>query len=361
MKVGYYAPLPPVRSGVADYAADLLAALRQHCEPVPNGGGDTALYQLGNNQMHHVIFQRALAEPGVILLHDANLHHYHLGALNEARYVSEFVKQYGTWFEDYAAMLWRGRAHSASDPRYFEYPLLRTVISRSRAVIVHNAAAARIATNEGAAGKLHVIPHLLPRIRPAHAQAVTRLRQSLGIAAGSTLFAVFGHLRESKRIAGVVRAFARVHALAPHVRLLIAGESVSAPYAAALEQLLDTPGILRAGHLSEGDFWTYASAADVCINLRYPSCGETSGIGMRLMALGKPVLVTAGDEYGGFPESACIRILPGHAEEEHLAQWMTLLHENRDWATRIGENGRSHVALYHAPDRVGRMVFDVLS
>jgi hypothetical protein len=46
---------------------------------------------------------------------------------------------------------------------------------------------------------------------------------------------------------------------------------------------------------------------DACINLRYPAAGETSGIAIRLMGIGKPVLLTDG-EVLAFPEGA----VPAH-------------------------------------------------
>ena len=53
--------------------------------------------------------------------------------------------------------------------------------------------------------------------------------------------------------------------------------------------------------------------------------GETSGIAIRLMGLGKTVLVSAGEETSRFPEAACVRVDPGQAEEEMLAEYLVWL------------------------------------
>ena len=42
-----------------------------------------------------------------------------------------------------AEELWQARAASGADHRYFQFPMLKRVAERSRAVIVHNPAAAR--------------------------------------------------------------------------------------------------------------------------------------------------------------------------------------------------------------------------
>jgi len=69
--------------------------------------------------------------------------------------------------------------------------------------------------------------------------------------------------------------------------------------------------VVRLGHLPEREFWRVASATDVCINLRNPSAAETSAIAIRCMGLGKPVIVSSGEETAGFPANACLRVDPG--------------------------------------------------
>jgi len=78
--VGFDAPLPPARTGVADYAAALLSALRRRGTVEVNPRrADVWLYHLGNNQLHRDIYRRALARPGIVVLHDAVLQHFFLG------------------------------------------------------------------------------------------------------------------------------------------------------------------------------------------------------------------------------------------------------------------------------------------
>jgi len=86
MKVGFFSPLPPAPTGVADYSAALLGALRESGEVDANGGGDINLYHLGNNALHLEIYRRALEEPGIVVLHDAVLQHFFLGNLGNEAY-----------------------------------------------------------------------------------------------------------------------------------------------------------------------------------------------------------------------------------------------------------------------------------
>ncbi len=139
MTVGYHAPPPGSHSGVADYAETLRTAL-QLLGPVESGASkaDIHLYHLGNNTLHEEIYARALAKPGVVVLHDAVLHHFLLGSLSREQYIAEWVHNQGEWRRDLGEELWRGRARASVDARYFQFPMLRRIVDRSLSVIVHN-------------------------------------------------------------------------------------------------------------------------------------------------------------------------------------------------------------------------------
>ena len=252
--------MPPARSGVADYSAALLRALSPYGGVKVNAcDADVPLYHLGNNQLHGEIYGHALKTPGVTVLHDAVLHHFFLGGGDEQQYVAEFVYNYGHWSEDLARELWRRRSRSAADPEYFRYPMIKRVAERSRAVIVHNPRAAALVHEHVRGTTVHEIPHLftLPADLPSQAE-VLRWRAGLGIAPRTFLVGVFGHLRESKRLLALLRAFRRARHAAD-MMLLVAGDFVSSDLARAAEPLLrNDAGIVRIGYLDERDFWLCA-------------------------------------------------------------------------------------------------------
>lgn len=368
MTVGFFSPLPPARSGVADHSAELLRAL-EGCPDVPLGAvsvdardADVPLYHLGNNPLHREIYSHAISKPGVAVLHDAVLHHFFLGCENEQEYVSEFVYNYGHWSRDLARELWRRRSRSAADPEYFRYPMIKRVVERSRAVIVHNPRAAALVQEHARGATVHEIPLLftLPADMPSAAEVI-RYRARLGVPPHAFLAGVFGHLRESKRLLALVRAFQRARCSAD-IRLLVAGDIASSDLARSVEPLLrDDPGILRIGYLEDREFWVCASAVDACINLRYPMAGETSAIAIRLMGLGKTVLVSSGEETSRFPEAACVRIDPGQAEEDMLVEYLVWLARCPGDARAIGQRAEEHIREHHAPARVANLYWRALA
>ena len=360
MKLGFFSPLPPEATGVADYSAALVAALQKLGTVVVNGHGDIALYHLGNNQLHREIYNRAQDEPGVAVLHDAVLHHFFLGAFTERDYIAEFTYNYGAWNEDLARDLWRNRARSATDPRFFRHPMLRRIAERSLAVIVHNQRAADLVKQHVPGAVIHEIPHLWkpPQLPPD--SEVIRLRAELGVAPHVFWFGVFGHLRESKRLATVLRAFKQASHSA-EIALLIAGEFVSSDLERSIAPLLATDRIHRIGYIPEPDFWRYAAAVDACINLRYPSAGETSGIAIRMMGIGKPVIVTSGCETSRIPEAACLSVDPGAAEVEMLRDYMVWLARFPDEGRAIGSRALAYIREFHALERVAPLYWQVVS
>ena len=91
MRVAYYSPMPPERSGIADYSALLVSALRLRvdldvAERSGTADGEVALYHLGNDpDMHGWILERLRTRPGVVVLHDFVLHHLVAGSRSAGR------------------------------------------------------------------------------------------------------------------------------------------------------------------------------------------------------------------------------------------------------------------------------------
>jgi len=350
--------MPPARTGVADYAAALLTALRKHgnVELAPERC-DIALYHVGNNRQHAGIYRRALERPGVVVLHDAVLHHLLLGTLSEEQYVDEFVYNYGGWNRALAAELWRGRAASGTEARYFQYPMLKRIVESARAVIVHNPAAARMAQAHAKTPVVE-IPHFFEPPETPTPEEVALYRQRL--APDAFVFGVFGYIRETKRLIQILEAFAAARQHNPRLALLVAGSFASAELERAAGAWLREPGIIRLPHLPTQDFWLAAASVDACLNLRYPSAGETSGIAIRLMGIGKTVLLTDSEENAHFPEDACIRIPAGLPERDSLRSHMVLLPSNPGLNREIGRRAADFIRSQHSVEHVARLYWNTL-
>ena len=260
-------------------------------------------------------------------------------ALTAQEYVAEFIYNYGAWSEDLARDLWRRRARSGGRSGLFSLSDAeaggRAFAGRDRSQPRRGGDGSGARARARRFTKSRICSRRPPNLPPD--AEVIRWRAAHGVAPRTLLVGVFGHLRESKRLASVLRAFQRARG-ACEIALLVAGEFVSSDLERAITPVLRAnPGIIRIGYVSEREFWLQAAAVDACINLRHPTAGETSGIGVRLMGIGKPVLVTAGEETARFPDSACLRVDPGPAEEEMLAEYLVWLARYPEDARAMGE------------------------
>ena len=369
MNIALVSPLPPARTGVADYASTLQKELSKHAQVTaiesPNLSEletfDACLYQIGNNQLHGDAYEAALRVPGVAVLHDVVLHHFMLGRLSREDYVEEFVFNYGEWLRHLGEELWRDRVLSAADHRFFEYPMIRRVVESSRAIVVHNPKAKRMVSETAGEAGLDVpvfeFPHFAAAPELANHEKRAAIRAGLEVPAEALVIGAFGYMRPSKRLRSLVNA-AKV--LTMPYRLLLVGDFVSPEYEATVEALLDDVPSIRLPFVPEEEFWRLVAVSDICVNLRYPSAGETSGIAAKLTAAGKPVIVTDGEEYSGYQEGAVLKVDPGESEVELLAHYLCALAGEPEMRAVIGGKAARFAAEHQSIEKVGELYMQAL-
>src|ERR1017187_1514745 len=83
MRVALFSPLPPCRSGIADYSETLVEHLKPLVDlevfadgdrPFDPARFDIARYRLGNNPHNGFVCGAALPHPGAVVMHESNLH-----------------------------------------------------------------------------------------------------------------------------------------------------------------------------------------------------------------------------------------------------------------------------------------------
>ena len=277
MTAGFFSPMPPARTGVADYSAALFEELRKlGMVKLDDTGADVRLYHLGNNQLHREIYREALAASrrhrsarrGAAAL---------LPRIADRTRVYRGIRVQLRALERRAGRTARGATARArpSDPLYFRYPMLRRVVERSLAVIVHNPAAARVVRRARAGGARLRNPAPVRRPSEPAGYDVIRLRAQLG---ADSLGLPLRRVRTPARVEAPAHRARRLQPVAPR------GRTGDASGGGRLRFLRSRPrarrrcfaheGIRRIGYAPESAFWMYAHAVDACINLRYPSAGK---------------------------------------------------------------------------------------
>jgi glycosyltransferase involved in cell wall biosynthesis len=317
VKVAYYSPLPPERSGIADYSALLLPALEQRVEVAvvrrpgrrTPRGTDLALYHVGNDPEHHWWIVEALRKrPGMVVLHDFVLHHLiagmTLGRKDNDGYLDAMQREAGPVGRMLAHGVVDGLLPPVWERRAPEYPLTGEVLRYSTGAIVHSHYVERRVQDHGYAGPVWRIPH------PAWPAPRTT---AADLPADRFVVGCFGHLNPSKRLPQLLEAFALLRSRVPEALLLLVGS-----LAPGLE--LELPeGAVHHEYVDEERLWSLLAATDVCVSLRFPTMGETSGVVMRAMSLGRPLVVSDVGWFADLPDDVAVKIPVDGGEVEALS------------------------------------------
>jgi glycosyltransferase involved in cell wall biosynthesis len=165
----------------------------------------------------------------------------------------------------------------------------------------------------------------------------------------SPIVACCGYLNSAKRIPQLVEAFDRVHARFSDALLVLAG--VAAPgFRVDTASLGD--GVLRLEYQDEKRLWQLLVDCDVCVSLRWPTMGETSGMAIRALSLGKPLVVSDVGWFSELPDAVAAKIPVDEFEVETLAAVLELLAEDEGLRMRMGASGSEYVRRKHDLDRV---------
>ncbi len=346
LRAACYTPLPPARSGIADYSEALLEAMRPLADVIPVSAAgaapecDIALYQVGNNAHHTFVYEAAVARPGVVVLHEANLHHL----------LAEMTIRRGDWdaylreaeYDGGAEALAYARRVRALEvgPDYDGVPMLRRLLESARGLIVHSRYVESRAREAGYRGPVAVIPH------GAWIPNADRLgyRHKLGLDETAPLIGVFGFLKPYKRIAESLRAFRRLVRVEPRAKMILVGDPhPDLPLASLIRSLGLSAAVRVLGFTPAGEFTGYLAACDVVLNLRYPTVGETSGTLLRSLGLGRAVVVSDVGAFREYPGEICLKAPVDETEEETIFEYLNLLVSRPELARAMGGRARAWV------------------
>ena len=397
-RLAFLSPLPPAATGIADYSADVLALLaprheidvfhdQETVDPsrLPprarvrraseflaadrEGPYDLAIYQMGNGPDHAFLYDLLTRVPGLLVLHDLVLHHSRARmflespeALAYARdpsnprlrdaarpFIHAYRQEVAYSYPEQAGRLDQAHLATVGTLLPYAYPLLRIPVEASRLVAAHNRFMVEAIEAEvpGTRAARIVMPVEGVAVGP---DTVARLRARLGIAASDFVVGCFGLLSREKRIETVARAVARAVPHRPSLRLLLVGPL---PDAEGVRGLLGRLGIadrtLLTGRVPFEELPAHIEAADVVAHLRYPTARETSAALLRVLAQGRPTVMSDLEHWDEVPEDAVVRAELTD-EEGAVARAILRLTERPEERRRLGEGARAFVREAHSPE-----------
>ena len=107
------------------------------------------------------------------------------------------------------------------------------------------------------------------------------------------------------------------------------------------------------GHVDEERLWGILAACDVCVSLRWPTMGETSGSVIRALGLGRPLVVSDVGWFSELPDPVVAKIPVDESEVEVLAGVLERLSADPELRDRMGEAAQE-LCSRGARSRAGR-------
>ena len=388
-RLAFVSPLPPEKSGIADYSAELLPELARHYDidvvvhqpqmtDARIGANfavrsaewfdrnahayDRVLYHFGNSSYHLHMFELLKRHPGTVVLHDFFLSGAiaHMDVLGYAP---------GAW----AAALYASHGYYAAMERFtakesadivWKYPANLAVLQEANGVIVHSGFSRELADTwygESFSADWECIPLLRTPPAPTERNAA---RASIGLDQDDFVVCAFGMIGPTKLNHRLLAAWlASPLAQDPRCHLVFVGENHGGEYGAELLQAIGqshaAERIRITGFAPRALYRSFLAAADIAVQIRTLSRGETSASVLDCMNHGLPTIVNAHGAMVELPEDCVLRLADEFSDAELVAA-LVRLWRDPTLGKALGERAAAHVRMEHHPRKVASLYRDAI-
>lgn len=379
-RLAYVSPVPVAKSGIADYSAELLPELSRYyqidvvvCQdeavddawiktncPMRSvewflahaADFDRVIYHFGNSHFHSHMFGLLAEIPGVVVLHD-----FFLSGISSHRDIHE--QNFGGWSKDLlAAHGWPAviSRYTASDTVWV-YPCNIQVLQDALGVIVHSENSRKLANTwygQDASKNWALIPLMRVAAAKPDRQAA---RTAMGINVKDFVVCSFGMIGSMKLNQRLLQAWlASPLATDPHCRLIFVGQNEGGEYGAEILRVIrdSVARVEITGWVDTPDYRQWLAAADVAVQLRTLSRGETSAAVLDCMNYGIATIVNAHGAMQDLPEDAVYR-LPDEFSDDEMIKALTDLWQKDVQRNSYSEQGRKLIQTEHLPRRCADM------
>lgn len=386
-------PLPDARNGIADYSAGLLEMLAPLYQLVcvthdpqsvaPRIGrlahvmsfedyerqgaalrSMRHLYHVGNNPDHVAVLDMLWSVPGTVVLHDLTLH-YLLERWSEQTFgrldaMTDVVRHlHGS---DAAALtIARYRLKMPVQSVFHELDGLPALQTCARSIITHSHLGRVRLVASGYRGPVATIPHFAfsppkaVRDRLRH-----HWRARLGARNGTVLLASLGFVSPAKQIGAVLRTLADLSRDLVDWRYVIGGEDRDPEVRQLCTSLGLGDRVIFLDYLEDTAFDGVLAAADLLINLRFPTSGETSGTASRALAYGLPILVSDHGWYAELPDSVVYRVAPSAQPDAALHRALCIALTDPGLRAEKASAALTYAERHLAPDTIALSYRDAI-
>ncbi|RKD32273.1 glycosyltransferase family 4 protein [Thermohalobacter berrensis] len=397
MKVAYFSPLSPKKTGISDYSEELLPYLSRHMKLdlyvdnfKPSNKDiienfriytiddfhknnkykeyDHIIYHIGNNaQYHEQIYKTALKYPGIIVIHDYAIHHLiaqlTVGKKKYQEYVEEMKYNYGKEGEKFARESLEGKRRVMWETgNTLNYPANKRLLDTSKAAIVHSKYIKKLVRKTRNNIPVKYVPLPTPDIKLVTEEEKNILRNKYNIPKDKLVIASFGFISRAKRIDKVIAALKEIKKDFNNFIYILVGEEEKGVYEMSKysREIGMSDYVKCTGFVTLDEFKEYIKLSDICINLRYPTQGETSASLVRIFGMGKPVIVTDIGTFSEYPDEFALKVSYGEKEEEDIYNTLKYLINNKYQLKEIGKKAYEYAKKNHTTEHAASKYYELL-
>lgn len=384
-RLAVFTPLPPCRSGIADYNARFLPFLARHFDidlyvdnykvvdemltssfrifSAQDFEGvatqyDAILYEFGNSEFHAHMLPIIERHPGIVGLHDAYLsglfgyRDFNLGM--SGSYTNEMLSAHGTAARYYFAPV--QKHPNAIGETMVQMPCTKRVIDHAIGVISHspfNLEIARSHYPEGWQAPYRIISQMVSIPQAWSEEQRVVARKKLGFEPDDFIISSFGHIAWTKWGDRLLESFLK-SALRDNkkVHLVFAGELAQDDFGLRLKEAIRKSGckdrVHVTGFLSEQDYEHYLRISDIAVQLRTKSRGGTPKGVLDCLAYGVPTIVNNDASYTDYPDDVVVKLTAEPSLEE-IAQVLELICADSKQRKAYADSGLRYVQEGHDP------------
>ncbi|MFZ6846090.1 glycosyltransferase [Undibacterium sp. RuTC16W] len=388
-RLAFVSPLPPERSGIADYSAELIPELARYYDvelildqpvvsDVWSAGAfpvrsvewfeshaeefDHVLYQIGNSPAHKHMFRLLERHPGIVVLHDFFLANV-LDYLDHSAYLDNAFGKALQYSHGLNAVLDQKKIGVTES--IWKYPCNKGVLDHAAGTIVHSHYPRQLAEQwygRESAANWRTIPllrghshHDLDRIS---ARGLLQLKET------DFIVCSFGLMGMTKCNEQLLDAWLNSPlALDPHCKLIFVGENDGGIYG---QQITGKIAVHPAGHsvritgfVSHEEYCQYLIAANTAVQLRTQTRGETSASVLDCLLHGLPTIVNAHGSTAELPDDVLLKIDDQFSLEQLSTTLLNIWHKPV-LRQQLSVAARKYIATQHSPQKAGELYRDAI-
>lgn len=342
MKIGYCSPFNPIKSGISDFSEELIMELKKYAEidifydkqpskkeiidnfkfiNIKELGKeevcskyDSIVYHMGNNVEYHKCIKDAFMEqPGILELHDFSLHNYLAGDTYVHNDIEKYINCVRYCHGERGVRIVQnfldGKTRAPWETHALELTVNKHLVDIAKGVIVHSDMAKQMIKGIRPDVPVINIPLHTPDIIENYEEAKSHAKVKLNLNQKTLVLGSFGYATRAKRILETLEALSIYYKKnSRNFHYFIVGKVDGIDVDSKIRELSLENNVTVTGFTELEDFKMYMSACDICMNLRYPTHGESSASLHRMLGMGKPVIVSNIGSFEEYPDEIVLKV-----------------------------------------------------